>query len=88
MELTQTYSPPDGFFKRLSILDWLFAFALVAGSLFALGRYGTHMDYYEKGVLLLAAPTFALVGWNWKSVRWLMPLLAVPRVALAKPLWP
>lgn len=77
MELTQTYSPPDGFFKRLSILDWLFAFALVAGSLFALSRYGTHMDYYEKGVLFLAAPTFALVGWNWKSVRWLMPLLAI-----------
>ena len=77
MELTQTYSPPDGFFKRLSVIDWLFAFALVAGSLFALGRYGTHMDYYEKAVLVLAAPTFALVGWNWKSVRWLMPLLAL-----------
>ncbi|MGS0741891.1 c-type cytochrome biogenesis protein CcsB [Glaciimonas sp. GG7] len=77
MELTQTYSPPDGFFKRLSVLDWLFALALVAGSLFALNRYGAHMDYYEKVVLVLAAPTFALVGWNWKSVRWLMPLLAV-----------
>ena len=77
MELIQTYSPPDGFFKKLSMLDWVFAIALMAGSLFALSRYGAHMDYYEKAVLFLAAPTFALVGWNWKSVRWLMPLLAV-----------
>ena len=35
------------------------------------------MDYYEKGVLVLAAPTFAWLGWHWKSVRWLMALLAV-----------
>ena len=77
MELIQTYSPPSGFFKRLSVWDWLFALALVTGSLFALNRYGAHMDYYEKAVLVLAAPTFALVGWNWKSVRWLMPLLAI-----------
>jgi cytochrome c-type biogenesis protein CcsB len=77
MELTQTYSPPGSFIKRLSVVDWLFAVALVAASLFALNRYGSHMDYYEKGVLLLAAPTFAWLGWHWKSVRWLMALLAV-----------
>jgi cytochrome c-type biogenesis protein CcsB len=77
MELTQTYSPPGSFIKRLSVVDWLFAVALVAASLFALNRYGSHMDYYEKGVLLLAAPTFSWLGWHWKSVRWLMALLAV-----------
>jgi cytochrome c-type biogenesis protein CcsB len=77
MELTQTYSPPGSFFKRLSAIDWLFAIALVAASLFALNRYGSHMDYYEKGVLVLAGPTFAWLGWHWKSVRWLMALLAV-----------
>src|SRR5450830_1698755 len=79
MELSQThaYSQDIGFFKRLSVLDWLYALALVAASLFALNRYGAHMDYYEKGVLLLAAPTFAWLGWNWKSVRWLMVVLAV-----------
>ncbi|MFC5472996.1 c-type cytochrome biogenesis protein CcsB [Paraherbaspirillum soli] len=77
MELTQTYSPPNGFFKRLSVLDWLYAVALVAASLFALTRYGAHMDYYEKAVLVLAAPTFAWLGWHWKSVRWLIALLAV-----------
>ena len=77
MELTQTYQQEQGFFKRLSVLDWLYALALVAASLFALNRFGAYMDYYEKGVLLLAAPTFAWLGWNWKSVRWLMVVLAV-----------
>ncbi|MFJ2987068.1 c-type cytochrome biogenesis protein CcsB [Collimonas sp. NPDC087041] len=77
MELTQTYAPPASFIKRLSVIDWLFAIALVAASLFALNRYGSHMDYYEKAVLVLAAPTFAWLGWHWKSVRWLMALLAV-----------
>ncbi|HEY5799097.1 MAG TPA: c-type cytochrome biogenesis protein CcsB, partial [Burkholderiaceae bacterium] len=28
-------------------------------------------------ILVLAAPTFAWLGWHWKPVRWLMPLLAV-----------
>ena len=81
MELSQTHVRAElqdiGFFKRLSVLDWIYAAALVAASLFALSRYGGHMDYYEKAVLLLAAPTFAWLGWHWKSVRWLMALLAV-----------
>ncbi|MCW5300790.1 c-type cytochrome biogenesis protein CcsB [Herbaspirillum lusitanum] len=81
MELSQTHARAElqdiGFFKRLSVLDWIYAAALVAASLFALSRYGGHMDYYEKAVLLLAAPTFAWLGWHWKSVRWLMALLAV-----------
>jgi cytochrome c-type biogenesis protein CcsB len=79
MDLTQAqiYSPPPGYFRRLSLVDWLFAAALAAGSLFAFNRYGAHMDAYEKGVLLLAAPTFAWLGWQWKQVRWLMALLAV-----------
>jgi cytochrome c-type biogenesis protein CcsB len=77
MELTQTYVPDQGFFKRLSTLDWLYGAALLAASLFGLYRYGNFMDYYEKAVLFLAAPTFALLGWNWKSVRWLMAVLAI-----------
>jgi cytochrome c-type biogenesis protein CcsB len=79
MELTQnsTYTQPPGFFKRLSAIDWLYAAALVAASLFALNRFGAYMDYYEKAILVLAAPTFAWLGWNWKPVRWLIALLAV-----------
>lgn len=81
MELTQqgnlAYTRPPGFFRRLSAIDWLYALALLAGSLFALNRYAHHMDYYEQAILLLAAPTFAWLGWQWKSVRWLIALLAV-----------
>ncbi len=79
MELTQSqiYSPPPGFFRRLSILDWVYGAALAAGALFALNRFGAYMDYYEKAILVLSAPTFAWLGWNWKPVRWLIALLAV-----------
>jgi cytochrome c-type biogenesis protein CcsB len=81
MELTQqstaAYTQPRGFFRRLTAIDWLYALALAAGALFALNRYGGYMDYYEKAVLVLAVPTFAWLGWQWKSVRWLMALLAL-----------
>ncbi|HWT73032.1 MAG TPA: c-type cytochrome biogenesis protein CcsB [Oxalicibacterium sp.] len=71
------YAQSPGFFKRLSAIDWLYGAALLAGSLFALSRFAHHMDYYEQAILLLAAPVFAGLGWHWKSVRWLMALLAV-----------
>jgi len=79
MELTQhqIYTREPGFFKRLTIVDWLFGVLLMGASLFALSRYGAYMDIYEKAILLLAAPTFAWMGWHWKPVRWLMPLIAV-----------
>jgi cytochrome c-type biogenesis protein CcsB len=79
MDLTQnqTYIQPAGFFKRLTIIDWLYAAALLAASLFALNRFGAHMDYYEKIIVVTAAPTFAWLGWHWKPVRWLIALLAV-----------
>ncbi|HEU4851317.1 MAG TPA: c-type cytochrome biogenesis protein CcsB [Telluria sp.] len=78
MELsqTQTYSQAPGYFKRLTAFDWLYAVALFGASLFALQRYGSFMDVYEKAILLLAAPTFVALGWHWKPVRWLIPLVA------------
>jgi cytochrome c-type biogenesis protein CcsB len=79
MELSQshTYSQAPGYFRRLGALDWLFAVALLGGSLFALNRYGAYMDIYEKVILVMAAPTFAALGWHWKPVRWLMPVVAL-----------
>lgn len=79
MELTQNqaYTQPPGFFKRLTVTDWLYAAVLVAASLFALNRYGARMDYYEKLILMAAAPTFAWLGWHWKPVRLLMLVLAL-----------
>ena len=83
MEYTQTqiYSQAPGFFKRLGTLDWLYGALLLAGSLFGLSRYGAYMDIYEKAILLAAAPTFAWLGWHWKPVRWLMPLIALLALA-------
>ncbi|WUR12769.1 c-type cytochrome biogenesis protein CcsB [[Empedobacter] haloabium] len=83
MDITQhqtkdaTYSAAPGYFRRLTIADWLFAAALLGGALFALNRYGSYMDVYEKVILVLSAPTFAALGWHWKPVRWLMPLVAL-----------
>ncbi len=81
MDLAQqgpgAYAAPPGFFKRLSALDWIYGAALLGGALFALNRYGHWMDIYEKAILLLAAPVFAWLGWNWKPVRALMAGLAI-----------
>jgi len=85
MELTgqtpTTYTTPPGYFRRLSPIDWLYAAALVAASLFALNRFAGFMDVYEKVILLASAPTFAWLGWQWKPVRWLMALLAALSLA-------
>ncbi|MFZ6638134.1 c-type cytochrome biogenesis protein CcsB [Undibacterium sp. TC4M20W] len=77
MEITQNYTPYQGFFKRLSIADWLYAVALCMASLFALSRFGAYMDIYEKGIVVLAAPTFAWLGWHWKPIRVLLVILTV-----------
>jgi cytochrome c-type biogenesis protein CcsB len=82
MEISQpspasSYQQEPGYFQRLGVLDWIYGFALLAASLFALHRFGAYMDVYEQGILLAAAPTFAALGWHWKPVRWLIPLIAV-----------
>ena len=73
----KTYSRQAGFFRRLNAIDWLYGAGLLAAALFALNRYSHFMDGYEQAILVLSAPTFALLGWHWKPMRWLMPLVAV-----------
>jgi cytochrome c-type biogenesis protein CcsB len=79
MDITQhqPYVATPGYFRRLSAFDWLFGLALLAGALFALNRYGSYMDVYEKAILLLAVPTFAALGWHWKPLRPLMLAMTV-----------
>jgi cytochrome c-type biogenesis protein CcsB len=74
---TQAYVQQPGYFRSLNAIDWLYGAALLAGALFALNRYAHHMDIYEQVILVLSAPTFALLGWFWKPMRWLLPLVAV-----------
>jgi len=71
------YTEAPGYFRRLTAIDWLFGAGLLAAALFALNRYAHFMDGYERAILLLAAPTFAALGWHWKPVRWLMPTVAL-----------
>jgi len=73
----QTYAQPVGYFKRLSAIDWLYAAAWLIGAVYALRRFGHHMDVYEEAILILAVPTFTWLGWHWKSVRWLAASMAV-----------
>jgi cytochrome c-type biogenesis protein CcsB len=87
MEITQnqTYTQAPGYFKRLTVIDWLFGIALLAGALYALNRFGAYMDIYEKVILVASAPVFAALGWHWKPVRWVMPLtflLALGAIAM------
>ena len=81
MEFTQnqpqTHIQSKSFFRRLTWIDWLYGLTLVVASLFALNRFAGYMDYYEKTILVLAAPTFAWLGWAWKPVRLLIVGLAL-----------
>ncbi len=72
-----TYKETPGYFRRLTAVDWLYGAGLLAAALFALNRYAHYMDIYERAILLLSAPTFAALGWHWKPVRWLIPLVAL-----------
>jgi len=69
---TTTLTLNEGFFARRTGLDWLFALAVIAGGLFAFGRYQAAMDVYEKGILLAAIPAAIWLGWFWRPLRVLM----------------
>ncbi|PTB18191.1 c-type cytochrome biogenesis protein CcsB [Trinickia symbiotica] len=65
------------FLRRLSVIDWLFAVALVGGAGFALSRYHAFMNYYDELVLMGSTPALVALGWRWKSARPLMAAIAV-----------
>lgn len=77
MSATPIFASPLPLYKRLSIADWLFALALVAGSLFALQKYGSWMDAYEKGFVFLFCAGFIWLGWAWKPIRILLPVITI-----------
>lgn len=77
MELTQaSYAAPLPLFKRIGLLDWLFTAVLAAGAWFALSRYGSFMDGYEKAILVCAVPAIGWLGWFFKPVRALLLVVA------------
>lgn len=77
METTREFVDPKPLIRTLDWLDWAYALLLLAGSVFALHRYGAYMDAYEKGFLLGAAIGFGWLGWVWKPVRLLIAGIAI-----------
>lgn len=65
------------YLRNLSFFDWLYGLSLVVSALIFWQRYQPYMDSYEQGILLLAAPVFAILGWQWKPLRLLLVLLAL-----------
>jgi cytochrome c-type biogenesis protein CcsB len=59
-------------FKGLSLMDYLFALALLAGAIFAEARFYKFMDSYEQTILFCSVPALAILGWAWKPLRSLM----------------
>ncbi|HDR9486384.1 MULTISPECIES: c-type cytochrome biogenesis protein CcsB [Burkholderia] len=65
------------FLARLSLLDWLFALALVVGAGYALVHYNEHMNYYDKAVMIGTVPALITLGWRWKPARLMMASITV-----------
>jgi cytochrome c-type biogenesis protein CcsB len=65
-----------GYFSQRAWGEWLFALIVVAGGVFALGRYHESMDVYEKGILLAAMPAAIWMGWFWRPLQVLMLTVA------------
>jgi cytochrome c-type biogenesis protein CcsB len=69
-----------GYWARRNLLDWLFALAVTVGGLYALQRYGSFMDVYEKGILLGTIPSLIALCWFWRPLQTLT--LVVTTLAL------
>lgn len=67
MELAERLLAPT--WRRLNLLDWLYAAALVFGAAYALSRFSAYMDVYEKTILVCAVPAFGWLGWAWRPLR-------------------
>ncbi|MDO9281402.1 MAG: c-type cytochrome biogenesis protein CcsB [Methylotenera sp.] len=63
--------------QRLNWQDWLYAFIIVAGSVFAYIQYAQYMDIYEVGFLFGAAALFSYLGWQWKRLAKLVLIVGV-----------
>ena len=81
MELTHPLPSSQPLLKRLSPLDWLYAALVLAGTVFALGRYGAWMDSYERGILIGTAIAVTGLGWHWKGVRVLLAVIVAGGLA-------
>ncbi len=64
------------FRKQLTLVDWLWAVLVAAGSGYAWSRYHTLMDDYETGILFGSGLALIAFGWVWKAIRLLALVVA------------
>ena len=67
---------PQSYFKQLSLIDWLWAAAMLFGAGYAWNKYAALMDGYEVGILFGTALALIALGWYWKATRVLMVAVA------------
>ncbi|KAB0657149.1 c-type cytochrome biogenesis protein CcsB, partial [Burkholderia territorii] len=65
------------FAAGLSIIDWIFALALVVGAGYAFVHDNEHMNDYDKAVMIGTVPALVALGWRWKPARLMMASIAV-----------
>ncbi|MCL2658628.1 MAG: c-type cytochrome biogenesis protein CcsB [Betaproteobacteria bacterium] len=80
-ELTRAPTAPAELLRRLGLIDWLYALALVAGAGYALMHFCGFMDAYEKSFLVLAVPLFSWLGWRWSGLRNMLIAAAIAAFA-------
>lgn len=76
-KIVNSNDEPQPFLKQLNLMDWVYAFALMVAATFAFSKYSQFMDVYETTFLFGAGITFSLLGWFWKSMRYLVLGVAV-----------
>jgi len=61
--------------KDLNLFDWIFAIAVLVGTIYAYLQYSSYMDEYEVGILFGSALSFIGLGWGWKPSRMLFVMV-------------
>ncbi len=73
---TTTLTLNEGYFARRNWFDWLFAVIVAVGLGWALQRYASYMDVYERGIMLATIPAMIWLGWFWRPLAVLMLVVA------------
>ncbi len=66
----------ESYFRRLTLIDWLWAVVLLFGAGYAWNKYAALMNTYEVGILFGTAVALIALGWYWKASRLLMVAVA------------
>ncbi|MBQ9182621.1 MAG: c-type cytochrome biogenesis protein CcsB [Neisseriaceae bacterium] len=67
-----------GFFKNLTLADWIFALIIIALAVFArIKLVHSTPNIYEEIIFGVTALSAIFLGWFFKSLRWFIPVTAI-----------